>query len=137
MRHWIGVYFSVPDSELKNCKEAGLFLLAVDRVGIILPSFPLVLCRHFFVLFMPLWFSRLPVAYWGVYMVCFGSQCLIYDIFPISFDVHVFYVHAHAHVDGYVYVYVEASGLPLFIIDDFLILILASSRHSTPHVTRS
>lgn len=51
----------MPDSELKNCKEAGLFLLAVDR-GV---SFLLISRLIFFRSCSCLWFSRLPVAYFG------------------------------------------------------------------------
>ena len=71
-------------------------------------------------------------------MVCFGSQCLsFHGIFPISFDVHVFMSMLMLMLMVMSMLYVEASGLSLFIIDGFLILILASSQHSTPHVTRS
>jgi hypothetical protein len=69
MRHWIGVYFSVPDSELKkNCKEAGLFWQWTETF-ILFFSLSVSCLMHFFFVIMP-WFLRLPVAYWGVYMEC-------------------------------------------------------------------
>jgi hypothetical protein len=71
MRHWIGVYFSVPDSELKkNCKEAGLFWQWTETF-ILFFSLSVSCLMHFFFRYHALVFTVTGGILGGLYGMFF------------------------------------------------------------------